>query len=63
MHVTYNSFRSAFSPVTCLVSLAEEIETKEAFEEFACSEALEDSAAELAFSRSRHLRHGATNSS
>jgi hypothetical protein len=46
-----------------VVFLVEEIETREAFEEFECSGAFEHSAAESAFSRSRHLRHRATNSS
>jgi hypothetical protein len=61
--VTYNSFRPAFSSVTLVVSSDEGIETTKTFEDIAAIEAFEHSAEEFALSRSRHFRHGATNSS
>ena len=62
MHVTYNSFRPAFSSVTFVVSSSEVFDTTGAVEEFVAIEAFYDSREELAVSRSMHLRHDGVNS-
>jgi hypothetical protein len=63
MPVTYNSFNPAFSSVALVASSGEGLVATEIVEVIVGTEAFEHSAEEFAFSRSRHFKHGATNSS
>ena len=62
MPVMYSSFSPALS-VMLAMSSDEELVIAEAGEEFVTVEAFEHSGEELADSRSRHFKHGGTNSS
>ena len=61
MPVTYNSFSPAFSSVSLVASSDEGLVATVAVEAIARTKLFEHSAKELALSRSRHFRHGATN--
>ena len=62
MHVSSNVFNLAFSSAIVVVSSVEELVTTSAVEDIATSEAVEHSATETTLSRSRHFKHGGTNS-
>ena len=62
MPVSRNVFNLAFSSAIVVASSVEGLVTTSAVEDIATSEVVEHSTTETALSRSRHFKHGGTNS-